>query len=55
MTLHTIVKLALLVVVIWFWTVNIVKMLRGHRVPWGNLGVGSVALVGFIYMQGWLE
>lgn len=52
---YTLFKLTLLVIAVWFWTVNIGKMVRGHTVTAANLGLASAALVGFVYMQGWLS
>lgn len=52
---YTLFKLTLLVIVVWFWTVIVVKAVRGQTVTAMLLLLASAALVAFSYMQGWIS
>jgi len=54
MDIYTLVKLALLVVAVWFWTTIGGRLIRNNNIPWQTIFVASVTLVGFVYMQGWI-
>jgi hypothetical protein len=55
MTLNTAMSLFSLVFAIWFTLVNLAKFQRGYPISTSNFVMQSVAIVGFIYFQGWIK
>lgn len=50
-----VLKIITLTIAIWFTTVNIAKIYRGHNVPSMNFLIMAGTIAGFIYSMGWLN
>lgn len=48
-----ILKFIWLFLSVWWTIINFVKLIRGHKIPAGNVILQVVGITGFIYLQ-WL-